>query len=143
MRYSPLRRLVAEFAGSLFLLATGVGSGFMGEKLAGGNVAIALLANTIATGAVLVALISPFGLISGAHLDPAVTLADAWVGGIEWREGAQTILAQVSGAVAGVAVARGMVGLTRLLAAPICRVAGRRSSASLLRHLECWRGGYF
>ena len=78
MKSSPLRRLVAEFAGSLFLLATVVGSGIMGEKLAGGNVAIALLANTIATGAMLVALILTFGPISGAHLNPAVTLADAW-----------------------------------------------------------------
>ena len=77
MRSSSARRVTAEFLGTLFLVATVVGSGIMGERLAGGNVAIALLANTIATGAALVALILTFGPISGAHLNPVVTLADA------------------------------------------------------------------
>jgi glycerol uptake facilitator-like aquaporin len=77
------RRAVAEATG--FLLAAVVGSGIMGERLAGGNVAIALLANTIATGAALVALILTFGPISGAHFNPAVTLADA-TGGVAWLE---------------------------------------------------------
>jgi glycerol uptake facilitator-like aquaporin len=72
-----LHRAVAEFLGTGFLVATVVGSGIMGERLAAGNAAIALLANTIATGAVLVALILTFGPISGAHFNPAVTLADA------------------------------------------------------------------
>ena len=74
------RRLVAEGVGTGLLLATVVGSGIMGERLAGGNVAIALLANTLATGAVLVALILTFGPISGAHFNPAVTLAVACSG---------------------------------------------------------------
>lgn len=71
------RKLVAEAVGTAFLLAAVVGSGIMGERLAGGNTAIALLANTLATGASLVALILIFGPISGAHFNPAVTLADA------------------------------------------------------------------
>ena len=86
MTPSLSRRVVAEFAGTLFLLAAVVGSGIMAERLAAGNVALALLANTIATGAALVAFILAFGPISGAHLNPAVTLADAWQGGIAWRE---------------------------------------------------------
>jgi len=105
------RRVVAEFAGTLFLLAAVVGSGIMGERLAAGNLALALLANTIATGAALVALILAFGPISGAHLNPAVTLADAWAGGIAWRDTPAYIAAQIAGAFAGVAVAHLMFGL--------------------------------
>ena len=78
------RRVVAEALGTAFLLAAVVGSGIKGDRLASGNVAIALLANTIATGAALVALILTFGPISGAHFNPAVTLADASQGGIAW-----------------------------------------------------------
>jgi len=110
------RRVVAEFAGTLFLLAAVVGSGIMGERLAGGNVAIALLANTIATGSALVALILTFLPISGAHLNPAVTLADAWLGGIAWRETPAYIAAQVAGAFAGVGAAHLMFGLPLFLA---------------------------
>ena len=97
MRATLLRRVVAEFTGTLFLLAAVVGSGIMGERLAGGNVAIALLANTIATGAALIAIILAFGPISGAHLNPAVTLADAWQGGIPWREAPAYVAAQFMG----------------------------------------------
>ena len=79
------RRLTAEAVGTALLLATVVGSGIMGERLVGGNVAIALLANTVATGAALVTLILTFGSISGAHFNPAVTLADASQGGLAWR----------------------------------------------------------
>ena len=86
MRFELRARLMAEFLGTAFLVADVVGSGIMGERLAGGNVAIALLANTIATGAALVALILHFGPISGAHFNPAVTLADAMERGISWRE---------------------------------------------------------
>ena len=99
------KRAVAEFVGTAFLLATVVGSGIMGEHLAGGNVAIALLANTIATGAGLVALILTFGPVSGAHFNPAVTLADASQGGLAWREVPLYVGAQIAGAFAGVAVA--------------------------------------
>jgi glycerol uptake facilitator-like aquaporin len=96
---------VAEAAGTALLLAAVVGSGIMGERLAGGNVGVALLANTLATGAALVALILTFGPISGAHFNPAVTLADAWRGGFPWREAPAYIVAQVVGAFVGVAVA--------------------------------------
>jgi L-amino acid N-acyltransferase YncA/glycerol uptake facilitator-like aquaporin len=102
------RRLAAETVGSAFLLAAVVGSGIMGERLAGGNVALALLANTLATGAALVALILTFGPISGAHFNPAVTLADAWQRGLPWRETPLYIGAQIVGAFAGVAVAHVM-----------------------------------
>src|SRR5260370_717829 len=105
-----LRKLVAEALGTALLLATVVGSGIMGERLAGGNVAIALLANTIATGAGLVALILTFGPVSGAHFNPAVTLVDAWQGGVGWRDVPLYIGAQVAGAFAGVAAAHGMFG---------------------------------
>jgi len=94
--------------GTAFLLATVVGSGIMGERLAGGNVAIALLANTLATGAGLVALILTFGPISGAHFNPVVTIADAWQGGRPWREVPAYVAAQVLGALLGVAVAHAM-----------------------------------
>ena len=104
------RRLTAEGIGTTLLLAAVVGSGIMGERLAGGNVAIALLANTLATGAALVALLLTFGPISGAHLNPAVTLAEASQGGLAWRDVPGYVAAQVSGALAGVAMANLMFG---------------------------------
>jgi glycerol uptake facilitator-like aquaporin len=104
------RRAVAEALGTAFLLATVIGSGIMGDRLSGGNVAIALLANTLATGAVLVALILTFGPTSGGHFNPAVTLADATQGGIPWNEVPTYVVAQVVGAFAGVAVAHVMFG---------------------------------
>jgi glycerol uptake facilitator-like aquaporin len=103
--------MAAEFLGTLFLVATVVGSGIMAERLAGGNVAIALLANTIATGAALVALILAFGPISGAHLNPVVTLADAMERGIAWKETPAYIFAQVLGGISGAIVAHLMFGL--------------------------------
>jgi glycerol uptake facilitator-like aquaporin len=105
------RRAAAELLGTAFLLAAVVGSGVMGERLAGGNVAIALLANTIATGAALVALILALGSISGAHFNPAVTISDALQGGLPWREVPLYIVAQIIGAFGGVAVAHLMFGL--------------------------------
>lgn len=116
MKHHLVRRAVAEFTGTLFLLATVVGSGIMAERLAGGNVAIALLANSLATGAALIALILAFGPISGAHLNPAVTLADAWMGGIAWRETPVYLAAQLAGAFGGVAAAHLMFGLPVLMA---------------------------
>lgn len=102
------RRVFAEALGTALLLATVVGSGIMGERLSGGNVAIALLANTMATGAALVALILTFGPISGAHFNPAVTLADASQGGLPWREVPSYVVAQIVGAFGGVAIAHAM-----------------------------------
>jgi glycerol uptake facilitator-like aquaporin len=110
------RRVVAEAVGTALLLATVVGSGIMGERLAGGNVAVALLANTLATGASLVALILTFGPISGAHFNPAVTLADASQGGLGWREVPAYLGAQFVGAVVGVGLANTMFGLPMFFA---------------------------
>lgn len=103
-----LQRIVAEALGTAFLLAAVVGSGIMGEQLAGGNIAIALLANTVSTGAALVTLILALGPISGAHFNPAVTLADASQGGLPWREVPGYLAAQITGAFAGVAAANVM-----------------------------------
>lgn len=111
MRFSLKARMAAEFVGTAFLLAAVVGSGIMGERLSAGNVAIALLANTIATGAALVALIITFGSVSGAHFNPAVTLADASQRGIQWREVPGYLIAQIAGAYVGVACAHLMFGL--------------------------------
>jgi glycerol uptake facilitator-like aquaporin len=108
---SLARRAVAEGVGTALLLATVVGSGIMGERLAAGNVALALLANTIATGAVLVALLLAFGAISGAQLNPAVTLAVAWEGGLAWRDVPAYLAAQAVGALLGVATAHLMFAL--------------------------------
>src|ERR1700737_4621166 len=101
MNFNLSARVVAEFLGTAFLLAAVVGSGIMAERLAGGNLAIALLANTLATGAALVALILTFGTISGAHFNPAVTIADALQGGIAWREAPAYIVARPPGLSGG------------------------------------------
>jgi glycerol uptake facilitator-like aquaporin len=115
-RSSRVRRYVAEAVGTALLLATVVGSGIMAERLAGGNVALALLANTIATGAGLVALILTFAPISGAHFNPVVTVTAAWAGEMSWSEVPGFLLGQVLGAVAGVALAHTMFGVTLLQA---------------------------
>lgn len=104
------RRLVAEGLGTAFLLAIVVGSGIMAERLAGGNIALALLANAIATGAGLVSLILMFGAISGAHFNPVVTLSEAWQKNIPAAEVIPYISVQVIGAFAGVAAAHMMFG---------------------------------
>src|SRR5499426_853149 len=113
---SLARKAASEAIGTAFLLATVIGSGIMGERLSGGNVAIALLANTIATGAALVALILTFGPISGAHFNPAVTLADASQGGLSWNEVPFYLVAQLAGAFVGVAVAHLMFEMPMFLA---------------------------
>ncbi|HEX4227640.1 MAG TPA: MIP/aquaporin family protein [Bryobacteraceae bacterium] len=106
-----MRKLCSEAIGTALLLAAIVGSGIMGDRLAQGNVAIALLANTIATGATLAALILTFGPISGAHFNPAVTFADAALGGLPWKEVPGYIVAQIAGAMVGVACAHVMFHL--------------------------------
>ena len=97
--------MAAETLGTAFLLAAVVGSGIMGDRLSGGNVGLALLANTLATGASLVVLILTFGPVSGAHFNPAVTLADAWQGGTSWRDVPPYLGAQLAGAIGGVVTA--------------------------------------
>jgi glycerol uptake facilitator-like aquaporin len=118
------RRLVAEVLGTAFLLATVIGSGIMGERLSGGNVAIALLANSIATGAGLVALILAFGPLSGAHFNPVVSLAEAAQGRLAWREAPLYVLAQIGGAFAGVAIAHLMFGEPLFFASHQVRAGG-------------------
>lgn len=108
---SPARQVAGELVGTAFLLATVVGSGIMGERLAGGNTAMALLANTLATGAILFVLISSFGPVSGAHFNPVVTLAEALMGRFPWRRTLPYVAAQVTGALVGVLAAHWMFGL--------------------------------
>ena len=147
------RRLVAEGLGTTLLLAAVVGSGIMGEELSGGSAGLALLANTLATGAALVALILTFGPVSGAHFNPVVTLADATLGRLRWREAPPYIAFQVGGAFVGVALAHGMFGHPVFSASEHGRaglaqvlsefVATRgpvapRPSASSWRRLACW-----
>ena len=104
------KRAAAEFVGTAFLVAAVVGSGIMAERLAG-SVAIALLANTIATGAALLAVILAFGKISGAHFNRAVTIADAIEHGISWHDGVAYIVAQFAGGITGTAIANVMFGM--------------------------------
>jgi glycerol uptake facilitator-like aquaporin len=108
------RALAAEFVGSALVLATVVGSGIMAEKLAGGNVAVALLGNTIPTGAILFVLITILGPISGAHFNPAVSLAMCVSGRLPWSKLAPFILVQVVGAIVGVWLAHAMFDLSVL-----------------------------
>jgi glycerol uptake facilitator-like aquaporin len=105
------KRLAAEFLGTVFLVAAVVGSGIMAERLANGNVAVALLANTIATGAALIALILTFGPISGAHFNPVVSVADGLEGGLSWHETFTYVLAQMLGGICGTILAHVMYSL--------------------------------
>ncbi len=108
MTHSKFQRLLSEFLGTAFLLATVVGSGIMAETLSGGNVAIALLGNTIATGAILYVLITMLGPVSGAHFNPAVTLGFWMEKEISAGESASFVLAQIAGGLLGVCVAHVM-----------------------------------
>ncbi len=118
------RRLTGEFLGTALLLAVVIGSGIMGERLAGGNAAIALLGNTLATGAALVVLITLFGPLSGAHFNPAVTLAFAWRREIGWPLAASYMLVQLAGAIAGVWIAHLM------FAEPVLQISAKLRSGS-------------
>jgi glycerol uptake facilitator-like aquaporin len=113
------QRLVAEFLGTAFLLATVIGSGIMGEQLAGGNVAIALLANSLATGAMLVVLILIFGPVSGAHFNPAVSLAFGLRKELSWPAAGLYTLCQLGGALIGVGIAHLMFDL------PLVQIAAK------------------
>ncbi len=115
-RFSLPARLFAKWLGTAFLVATVVGSGIMGERLADGNAAIALLANTLATGAILIVLILVFGDISGAHFNPAVTLAFTLKRALSQRDAGLYVLAQLVGGVCGVVIAHLMFDLAPLAA---------------------------
>lgn len=114
MKPSLIRRTVAEFVATSFLLMAIVGSGIMAERLSAGSAALALLANSVATGAALIALILTFGDISGAHLNPVVTMAEASVGALTWKETPLYIVAQFAGGLLGVASAHLMFSLPLL-----------------------------
>lgn len=118
------RRLVAEALGSAYLLAAVVGSGIMAERLSAGNTGVALLANAVATGCALVALILAFAPISGAHFNPAVTLAVAWDGAVAWRDTPAYVTAQLTGAIGGVTVAHAMFSAPLFVASHHARAGG-------------------
>jgi glycerol uptake facilitator-like aquaporin len=115
------RRLSAEALGTALLLAMVVGSAIMAHRLAGGNAALALLVNSIASGAGLLALVLAFGDISGAHFNPALTLSQAWLGKLDWRDALPYAAAQVLGAFVGVAAAHLMFGASTFSAANVTR----------------------
>lgn len=132
MRPDLARRTAAEAIGTCLLLAAVVGSGIMGERLAAGNTALALLANTLATGAALVALILAFGPVSGGHFNPAVTLSVAARRGLPWREVPAYIAAQVAGAYAGVIAAHLMFEEPLLRASTHVRAGGAQAFSELV-----------
>jgi len=111
MKSNLSARTVAEFLGTAFLVAAVVGSGIMAERLSNGNAALALLVNTIATGAALVALLLAFGSISGAHLNPVVSIAEAIEGGLTWLDTFFYVAAQLLGGIGGTIAAHAMFGL--------------------------------
>ena len=121
MRFDPIRRSAAEFAGSLVLAGVVIGSGIMGERLAGGNVAVALLANTLATAAILYVLITALAPVSGAHFNPAVTLVFALRREIAWAEAGAYAAAQIAGCIAGAVLAHAMFSLPLLQVAATVR----------------------
>lgn len=121
---SVIRRAAAEGVGTAFLVAVVVGSGIMAERLAGGNAALALLANSLATGAGLVALIFTFGSISGAHFNPVVSLAAAMQRVLSWRHLPAYVMAQIVGGVVGVLATHAMFDL------PLLQIAERSRSGT-------------
>jgi glycerol uptake facilitator-like aquaporin len=124
MNFDLRSRVVAEFLGTAFLLAAVVGSGIMGERLAAGNIALALLANSLATGALLMVVILVLGPISGAHFNPVVTFSMGMTGKLPWREASAYTAAQLGGALAGVASAHLMFGLPLLFVSHHARHGG-------------------
>jgi glycerol uptake facilitator-like aquaporin len=134
MKISLGRRSVSEGIGTAFLLIAIVGSGIMGERLAAGNMAVALLANAIATGAALIALILALGGIS-AHFNPIVSLMVAAQGGIHWREVPVYLVAQTVGALCGVGLANGMFGFPVLFASQKVRAGSELWIAEIIASL--------
>ena len=127
-----LRRLTAEFVGSSFLLMTVVGSGIMGEKLSGGNLALALLGNTIPTGAILIVLILIMGPISGAHFNPIVSLCFAFRKELNTIELISYIAAQMVGSIVGVLLAHGMFDLELIQLSETTRAGGAQFLSEII-----------
>ena len=127
-----LRRLTAEFVGSSFLLMTVVGSGIMGEKLSGGNLALALLGNTIPTGAILIVLILIMGPISGAHFNPIVSLCFAFRKELNTTELISYIAAQMVGSIVGVILAHGMFDLELIQISETTRAGGAQFLSEII-----------
>jgi glycerol uptake facilitator-like aquaporin len=121
MTFTLVKRMTAEALGTGFLVATVVGSGIMADKLAGGNTALALLGNTLPTGAILVVLILALAPVSGAHFNPAVSLVESLMGGLPWQELAPYVMAQVVGGCLGTLTAHGMFDLALAQASTIAR----------------------
>jgi glycerol uptake facilitator-like aquaporin len=126
------RRAAVEAIGTAFLLAAVVGSGIMADRLSNGNSALALLANTLATGGVLMCLIAALGPVSGGHFNPAVSLGEAIRGGLPWRESVAYIGAQVAGGIAGVATANTMFGLPLFFVSRHARSGGAQVFAEFV-----------
>jgi glycerol uptake facilitator-like aquaporin len=124
--------VTSELIGTALLLTAVVGSGIAAERLAAGNAGLALLANAIATGAALLALILTFGPISGAHFNPAVTLATAWQNGLPWREVPAYVAAQIAGAFLGVGLANLMFGEPLFFASHHSRAGGAQLLGELI-----------
>lgn len=124
MTYDLQRRVVAEALGTGILVATVVGSGIMAAKLSGGNMAVALLGNTIPTGAILFVLITIFGPVSGAHFNPAVSLVMAWRGDLRRGDFVPYTLAQIVGGCIGTVAAHAMFGLALVQASTTARTGG-------------------
>ena len=127
-----LRRLTAEFVGSSFLLMTVVGSGIMGEKLSGGNLALALLGNTIPTGAILIVLILTMRPISGAHFNPIVSLCFAFRKELNTIELISYIAAQMAGSIVGVILAHGMFDLELIQQSETTRAGGAQFLSEII-----------
>jgi glycerol uptake facilitator-like aquaporin len=132
---SDLGKATCEFVGTAFLVIAVVGSGIMGERLAGGNEAIVLLCNSIATGGALVALIFTFSGYSGAHFNPVVTISSAILSGFRWRRVSLYIVSQISGGMAGVVVANAMFGIPLLATSARERAGGRLFLSEVLATL--------
>jgi glycerol uptake facilitator-like aquaporin len=130
-------RLTAEALGTALLLAVVVGSGIMGERLAAGNMAVALLANSLATGCGLYVLITTLGPISGAHFNPAVTVSLAFAGEFAWRDVIPYVAVQIGAALAGVVIARWMFELPPLLRRLTCERAPANGGARVSQPSDC------
>lgn len=138
MNFPLTKRAFVEFLGTAFLLAIVVGSGIVGEKLSGGNVAIALLANVIATGAGLFFLITIFGAISGAHFNSVVSLAESWRGNLAWKDVPIYLISQVLGGIFGVGLANYMFDLPVFFASTKLREGNRANGQRICRNLRAF-----